>query len=1352
MRRLILLLIVFVIPWLPIYSNTFRFKHITVFDGLSQKWVKCIYRDRVGYLWIGTSDGLNRYDGISIKTYKFSLSDPHSLNFNNITAIYEDSKGNLWIGTQEGLNKYVRDKDHFIRIPSINNYVSSFCELKDGTFYVGSTGGLFILNTENYKARMAVYTQIESIVQDKYHQVWLGTHNGLFKLDTKTNKYKQIRLTNEIEPLIRSMFIDCEGRMWIGTVDQGLYLLRQVNDSFDKPAAKHYYNIPGKPESLRKGTIYAIAEDQDHSIWIGVENGGINYISVNELEKDDSSFEHLEHNAFNNYSISNNSIHSFFLDNQNTMWIGTYGNGISYTNPLLQKFGLISQQPGTAKSINNNFINAILDEDRFLFIGTEDGLNVYDKLKDKYFFYRHDINNPNSISSDVIWSIFRDSKNNLWIGTWGGGLNLFDEKNHTFKSFLNKESDVKSIGSNNITRIIEDRSGKLWIATHGGGLNLFDYNTQTFKQYRVDLSRNSISCDWLNDIAEDAQGNIWIATTRSLDFLDTRSNLFTKYINKVEDTNSISYNGAMTVFKDSRGQMWIGTSNGLNVYNKSNNGFRRYTERDGLCNNNVMSIEEDDSLNLWISTNKGISKFIKGVTLPLKPEFQNYNISDGLQENEFNMRASFKNKQGMIYFGGPNGCNVFNPAAVKQNLYIPNIVFTDLLVFNQSVKPDDAYGILTNDIGLSKEIKLAKKHSVFTIEFAALNLIAPEKNQYAYKLEGFDKQWNLAGKIHSATYTNLDPGTYNFRVRASNSDGLWNNEGIALKIIVQPGWWQTWFARAIYLLIIILGIYYFRKHTIISVNLKNQLWLDHQEKKKTEELTKLKLQFFTNISHELRTPITLIIGPLKQLIDTKTHSEKLQTIYRNSVRLKILVDQILDFSKIENQMMKLELAEKNVIDIVESNIFNFSDFANQKNISLLFVSSISKCITKVDEDKLDKILTNLLSNAIKNTPDGGEIKTLLDFDTKASKLIIVISDNGPGIAPEDIDHIFDRFFTASSNSLKKTGTGIGLNLTHKLVEMLHGTINIESSIGKGTTFQIILPFNPIEFDSQKIEKICNNKPSESQLSKILTASMEAIHDKTILIIDDNIEMIELLESSLDDSNNILKENKPEEALSRIVHYMPDLIISDVMMPVLDGFDLCRKIKSDFRFCHIPVILLTAKATIDDQIKGFDIGADDYIIKPFDSELLKARVKNLLIKKETIRQQFIGNDGIINSKAEVNSLDFSFVDQIMALIHENYSDVNLNVNHIIDKMGMSRSVFYSKLKALSNQSINDLIITFRLKKAEELLSNPNMNITEVAFACGFIDPAYFSRVFKNKYNMSPKEYRNNRLSENNKGSS
>jgi signal transduction histidine kinase/ligand-binding sensor domain-containing protein/AraC-like DNA-binding protein len=1323
-------------------TSPIKFRQLTTQDRLSRSWVKCIHQDQTGYLWVGTAEGLYKYDGISFRTYKYVSTDPNSLNHNNINIIFEDSKKNLWIGTQAGLNLYDRNNDEFISVKSINNYISSIYEFSNNIYLVGTAGGLFLFDPVDLSARQ-LYTDfyVTAFLKDRKNNFWMATNKGLMLLDTTNFTYRTLNIRKDLpgsnsQIILWSMIEDSKGGIWIGTSDDGLIYMSYDNPF--EPVFTIFGHDPKNRESINEGAIYTISEDDKAILWVGVENGGVNLLDLNNFDTRQAKFVHLDDDPNNQISASNNSIHCIYKDRQNTMWIGTYNNGISYYNRLLIKFGHFKSQPGNNRTINDNHINVIYEEDAYLWIGTEGGLNVFDKENGSFRYYRNDPNNINSISANAVWSIYRDSRNNLWIGVWGGGVNLFNEKDNTFKRFLFDENDPTSIGGNNIYKIIEDREKDLWIASMRGGLNRYDAKTGKFQRFLEVFDSNSISCDWVNTVMESSDGDLWISTTEAVDLYNKNSDHFTTFIHDPANTKSISYNGAICFYEDSRKNIWIGTSNGLNLFIKKDSSFRCYQQSHGLPDNIIKAIIEDDHGNLWLSTNQGISKFINGTSAPQSPKFRNYNESDGLQANEFNSRVAFRNKEGLIYFGGNNGYNVFHPDKIEDNPNIPNIVFTNLLIYNKPVSVGEKDSPLKSDISVTKELKLTRKHGVFTIEFASLNLLAPENNQYAFILEGFEKNWNYPGHQRSVTYTNLDPGRYRFRVKASNNDGLWNEEGISLKITILPAWWQTLFARIIYMMLVFLGIYYFRKNTIISVNLKNELWRDHLEKQKSEELNLMKHQFFTNISHELRTPLTLILGPLKKLMSERNVSAQIELVYRNAQRLKTLVDQIMDFSKLENQMMKLTLSPAEVIELTSGVLRNFSDFAYQKNISVILRSTMSKCLVNIDEDKFEKVLTNIVSNGIKHTPGGGKIEVFIDYNNSSSELIIEISDTGKGISTDEIEHIFNRFYTSSDLQSAKGGSGIGLNLTKKLVELQKGKISVRSKETEGTCFSILIPVSLKDISYEHIEIYLTGTGIEDK-PEPYPKSPQFRHENTILVIDDNTEMCDYIESVISEDYDVVKVYDPFAGINQVLRYLPDLIISDVMMPGLDGFQLCRLIKHDVRFSHIPVILLTARVNTQDHITGYETGADDYIYKPFDGAILRARIKNLITKKLLLKNEFIREDGTINKETEANPLDVSFIEKIMVLIRENYANADYSVNDIIDKMAMSRSIFYKKFKSLSDQSVNDIIKNIRLQKALEMMKTGKYKVNEVAYNSGFSDPAYFSRVFKEMYKLSPSEY-------------
>jgi signal transduction histidine kinase/ligand-binding sensor domain-containing protein/AraC-like DNA-binding protein len=1325
--------------------NDLRFKHLSVQDGLSRSWVKCFLEDRTGLLWIGTADGLNKFDGKDFTIYKYLPALPRSINHNNTNVLFEDSKGQLWVGTQAGLNYYKRESDEFIPMPFIDNYITSVYELKPDMLLLGTAGGLFLFNSVSHTSlRLYNGSYVEKILKDNRGNIWIATHTGLLLFNPVDNSLRSINFgpgkPNALnDGFLKTIFQDSRGGIWVGTALQGLCYFTYPTGNVDEARVINFKPNPSDPSHITQGAIYAIAEDEDHNLWVGIENGGINLLNLDACDRGNYVFSKVLNNPSDFSSLSNNSIHALYRDKQHSMWVGTYAGGVNHYNKLLQRFGHHEPLPGSDKRINNKYVSAILEEEKYLWIGTEKGLNRYDKAADRWEYFTHDFKNTTTIGSNAILDILRDSRNRLWVGTYNGGLNLFDEKSESFLKFKHDPDNPASISGNNIYQILESSDHHIWIGLMGNGVAVYNPEKTSFTHFQEKANQNSLSSNWVVDLTEDHLGNIWISTTEAVDMLDPERGHFTTFTHNPAKPQSINYNGATCLFKDSRNTMWIGTSNGLNYFVEKDSSFRHYTVEDGLPNNFIKAITEDHEGNIWFSTNSTLTMFTKGTALPDHPAFKSFSVFDDLQSSEFVDHAVFRNTQGKLYFGSTNGYFVFDPSAIKNNPGIPKIILTDLRINNMSVSINAPDSPLEKDIGVTTQLKLSKKQNVFTIGFAALNFIEPENNQYAFTLEGFDKEWNYVGQQQSATYTNLDPGEYTFRVRASNNDGLWNEEGISLKVIILPAWWQTWFAKLIYLLLVILGIFFFRKHTIISVNLKNVLWREHLEKQKSEELTQMKQQFFANVSHEIRTPLTLILGPLHKLVRENKKIPELTTIFRNSTRLKMLVDQFLDFTKMESQMMTVSPISTEILELTRCIMANFTDYAGQKNIEMKLETTFSKCVTVIDLDKYEKILANLLSNAVKSISGKGSVIAHLAFDTRRDNLLICIKDTGRGIPPEESEHIFERYYSGSNHLNNIHGTGIGLYLTRELIELQKGTIGVTSIVGEGSTFTITLPIRVLEFEAGHDTVVFNTQ--EVVIDDLIDSSKEEYDqfERTILIIDDNTDMCDYIETLLCDEFNVIKENNPLTCIDKITKHMPDLVISDVMMPEMDGFQLCTLIKEDVRFSHIPVILLTAKATKNDHIIGYETGADDYIYKPFDEEILKARIKSLIIRIEKLKQHFIGHDGIINPNVQTNALDIKFMEDILVAIKENYLNPQFNVNQIIEKMGMSRSVFYKKFKSLSDQSINDLVKNFRLKKAAKLLADGNLTVSQVAYECGFTDPAYFSRVFKEYYNVAPKEF-------------
>jgi PAS domain S-box-containing protein len=799
--------------------KSIQFKQLTANDGLSQSWVRIIMQDIYGFMWFGTDDGLNRYDGYSFHVYKNNLQDEYSISNNTILTMNEDHAGDLWVGTRRGLSRYDRENDRFIRYPQFaETQILSIKEDEDKNFWIGTSNGLFYLDVKNdsvinYSAgggarnrtSRTINGQMLIVCIDSKNNVWIISNDGLH-LYVKENKLFINYYHDENDPNsissndLRSILEDKDGRIWIGS-PAGLDLFANAHEYPQKGMFEHYRNRSNDEKSISIGSVISLLEDDKHNLWIGTENGGLNLLNLNTFKNGVNNFVRFKHDPNSRTSLNNNSIYSLFQDKQGSIWIGTFGNGLNIISSVADKFIHFKSEPGNKNSINNDHVNVFLEENNYLWIGTEGGLNRYNKKDGLFKFYVHDPLNIKSIGSNAVWALCKDRQGKLWIGTWGGGLNRFDYNTETFEHLYYNDKDTNSIGSDNIFSIHEDSKGNLWIGTMGGGLNLFDRKKKIFTRY--DRSNSTIATNYVSSIIESKEGDLWLDNEISYERFNIKTREFKNYVHSANDSTSINSNRPFSILEDSKGNLWMGTGNGLNLFNKSTEGFKCYKIEDGLPSNSINGILEDNHGNLWLSTNKGLSEFINAINLPAKPEFKNYVYEDGLQSNEFTQRSCYKGADGMLYFGGTNGFNVFDPDKITVNTYIPPIVITGLRIFN---KPEliGERG-LNKGLGSTEDLVLSYKQSVLSFDFAALNYISSSKNQYAYKMEGFDNDWNYVGTTHTVTYTNLDPGRYSLKVKGSNNDGVWNEKGISLPIVITPPYYQTYWFRLL-LVVVFLGI------------------------------------------------------------------------------------------------------------------------------------------------------------------------------------------------------------------------------------------------------------------------------------------------------------------------------------------------------------------------------------------------------------------------------------------------------------------------------------------------------------------------------------------------------------------
>jgi signal transduction histidine kinase/DNA-binding response OmpR family regulator/streptogramin lyase len=1110
--------------------------------------------------------------------------------------------------------------------------------------------------------------------------------------------------------------------------------------------------------------VLSIAEDNLGRLWIGMENGALTI-----YDKKTETFSNFWPNPLDPTSIGSNSIWCVYKDKMGTMWIGARNRGINKWDQYQTKFvHHILPPSGNHKLANNDVLCFVEDEKGNLWIGTDGGgLNYFDRKTNTYTHFIHDPKDPKSLSSNSVISLELDSHGDLWIGTWEGGLNRFDKKTGSFKHYYHDPDNPKSLGSNYVFSIFEDSSGKLWVGAFYEGLDLYDRESDSFIHYKRDVSNpKAIGHNRVFTMFEDSKKNIWIGSEggglihMKLDKNDEP--VFTSYRYNPDDSLSLSSNLINAVYEDNRHNLWIGTWAGLNRFDYQTRTFKAFRKEDGLADNVVYGIIEDDEGNLWVSTNQGISKFD-----PVNLKVENYNTADGLQAQEF-IRGSFlKSKSGEFFFGGVNGFNSFFPKEVLSNPNIPPVYVTNFWIYNDLIKPGVTNSPLTSNITETEEIILPYTQNEFSFEFAALNYSQAFKNRYSYYLEGYDKTWHDAGTQRKASYAKVPPGTYTFMVKGTNNDGVWNERGTIIKIIVNPPWWKTWWAYMAYAMTAIAIFLWYRQNLINRERLRNDLKLEHLELTKMQEMDRLKSYFFTNISHEFRTPLTLILSPIRDMVagtfkgDVK---KQYQMVIRNGERLLRLINQLLDLSKLGAGSMKLKTSSLDIVGFLRPIVAVFDSYAQRSHIKFSFEHPIEPILVYFDPDKFEKIVTNLLSNAFKFTREG-EIKLtvrafadpqekFMSGETLRGKVEIAVTDSGTGIPQEYLSSIFDHFYQVAYHSSAE-GSGIGLSLTKELVELHKGTIHVESIEGKGSVFKVILlqgrdhlkdteideSDGPIAPANRTIAGFDQVSPAVVAASAADDASDNRGQVPRILIVEDNTDMRTYIKQSLQENYHITEASDGIEGLKKGIENIPDLIVSDVMMPGMDGVTLCKNFKQNIYTSHIPVILLTAKADLESRIEGLETGADEYLSKPFNSYELQVRARNLIRSREILRERFTKSQKLVLEPKEISitSLDEKFLKNVLQIIEKNMDDSEFRVESLGKELEMDPMAVYRKLKALTGQTAVEFIRTIRLKRAAQLLKQQKLTVAEVTYNVGFNDLQYFRTCFKKQFGVSPSEY-------------
>ena len=1305
------------------------FENYTLENGLSNNTVHQAFQDSRGYMWFATNHGICRYNGYQFTSFRNDPVDSNSLNGLLARVIYEDKKGHLWIGTESGgLNQFDRNTETFDHIltgdssAGIGTSVKTIAEDRNGCLWLGTNIGIKVYNPATRAVKWYPFTPnsassptdayVRELQFDESGKLWVGTNAGLDVFDPATGEFSRMYTQHpELKDEIWEIYRDPDGLLWVGTYNNGLFLIN--------PSTRSVQKIRLDESRQWSKTIRSVVKDAAGLYWIGSRAGLFVY---NSQTGNATWLGNVENEQ---KSLVNNSVLHVYKDAAQNLWISTRA-GISLMVPGRQVFKHYKSQRNSNNHLNHNEVYAAWADKagKYIWIGTDEGgVNILDRETQRFSYLMHNPANPNTISGNGIKAFMEDGRGNLWIGTYRAGISIYNLATGRITRLKNDPANPFSLSDNSIWALHRDKSGKIWVGTDNG-LDVYDEATGRFAHQPMNGKVSKVS--W---ISEDAKGQLWLGLQSTVVVFTPGTGIVATF----KEQGSCFY-------EDAKGRHWLATrNNGIVLLDANNKVAKYYDERNGLPNNQAFEILEDNFGYLWISTANGLTRFN-----PEKASFANFDKSDGLQSNQFHYGAAYKLTTGELVFGGSNGFSLFDPGKVVKSAYRPPMVLTDLKIFNKSVRVNDNFSVLSSSIAETKKLSIPYKYNIITLEFAALNFVRPEKNAYKFKLTGFDKEWVEAGGKSSATYTNLDPGSYTFSVVATNSNNEWSTEMKQIEIVILPPFWMTWWFKLLAAIAILGGAYLVFSFWMNRARIKQQLEAERVKVRQLNEVNALKFQFFTNISHEIRTPLTLIMGPLERFKNAEhlpaAMKGQVDIMYRNANALMRLVNQLLDFRKLETGSLKLELRRGDLSLFVREIVESFSSLAEEKGIHLKFSAVNNSLVAYFDPDKIEKIMNNLLSNAFKFTAKKGTISVFLtmgindSFENSEEYIALVVKDNGIGIAPSNWEKIFHRFFQVTE-SKNQGGTGIGLALTKELVKLHKGDITVDSEKGKGTRFTVRLPF--VKDEVKPVEEGVAKLPQPPEQESM--AKDELLEENILLVIEDNADVRQFIRYNLGSKFHVVEAADGSEGLNLAQKLLPDLILSDVMMPVLDGIEFCRRLKSDPYTSHIPVILLTALSSKQHTIEGLASGADDYITKPFDISILEAKMDNLLQSRDAMRKKITGELNGVSNEVAVRVPEDPFLQKALETVLENIKDAELDIEKFSRLMAVSRMQLYRKMSALTGMTVKEFIRDIRLQKAAELLEQKQLNISEVAYAVGFSDLSHFRKCFREKFGMNASEY-------------
>lgn len=1314
---------------------SFSFRHYKVEDGLSENSVFCSLQDSKGFMWFGTKEGLNRFDGSNFVVFHRQPNKKNSLENSFVHALFEDKNKTIWVGTEAGIYLYDYIKNSFSYFDKktedniqIRQSVSSIIQDKKGNIWIGASDGLFQYKAnedklirygnrpEDRKSLLANYAN--TVICDSKGDVWVGTLNGgLSRYNPATNNFINYNFPSAKKGSkisVLKIIEDSQGNLIMGTVSDGLIFFDRKTGAFNR------YLM-----DLSDELIYFFRDIFEYSpgvYLIGSEHGLIVF------ERYKNQYKTIKSSTVNANSLSDNAIYSISKDKEGGVWVGSYFGGVNYISPKPYLFELYSPLE-TKNSISGKAVSQFCeDPNGNMWIGTEDGGLNFFNTTDKSFKSYINPSIKRGLSYRNVHSLMFDG-DNLWIGMFAGGLDVLNTKTGKYKHYTST-ADVHSLNDDNVFSVYKDLTGTIWVGTIAG-LNRYLPEIDGFERMGDPLMNT-----FVYDIIQDHTGLIWVGSTgRGLFCYNPQTKVWKHFEHNPADPASLPHNKVIALYQDEKKRLWIGTEGGgLSQYVYENKKFKTFNTSNGLPNNVIYAIVADRDY-LWLSSNRGLSRFN-----PETMEIKTFTKADGLQGNQFNFKSGFKARNGKIYFGGTNGFNAFMPDELRDNKYIPPVVITNMQLFNKDVEIGAEDSPLEQNISFTDEITLNHDQTVLNFDFVALSYCAPNKNQYAYMLEGFDKEWINVGNNHRISYTNLPTGRYTLHIKGSNNDGLWNEEGTTLKIRILPPVWASIWAYLFYIIVLVTSVYYYLKHLKQKREKEELVRLEKVQAKSEIELYNAKIDFFTHIAHEIRTPISLIKAPLDALNrknKDKGLNDYIVVMERNTNRLMSLINQLLDFRKAEKHSHTVNYRQLNIIELLRNLTDSFSYSATARNIDLQLITSEDELIVNADAECITKIVTNLLANAIKHANNKVELRLYAAEDYYE----IQVYDNGEGIDHTEKEKIFQPFYQISRSKNENQGTGIGLALTKLLVDIHGGNIMVESVKNEYTLFTVHLLRH----------KTASPEPAEEPLfEQIIQTDIDIELQKSspdfrsdelpaLLIVEDNEDLNSFLQNYFQENFSVMSAYNGAQAVKLLENFAPDIIISDIMMPEMDGIEFCDFVKTNTLYSHIPVILLTAKTDIKYKIEGLEHGADAYLEKPFSVEHLDAQIHNLLENRQKLRDIMVSSPLAPIRNYGKNKADEAFLNEISNIIDKHITNVDFSVDDLAQEIAMSRSNLYRKVKGLSGLTPNDFIRLVRLKKAVKLMQDGETRINEICYMVGFNTSSYFAKCFKHQFGILPKDF-------------